>query len=39
MRVRAKLEVSSSNIDLRKCAYFVKKNCTLIVEGLVVVAR
>jgi len=30
-------EVSCSNPGLCKCAYFIKKNCTSVVERLVVV--
>jgi hypothetical protein len=33
-RVRARLEVSGSNPDLRNCAYFIKKNYSSVVEGV-----
>ena len=37
-RVHARFEVNGSNLGLRKSAYFIKKSCTLIVDGLVVMA-
>jgi len=37
-KVRTAFEVSGSNPSLRKYAYFVKKNYTLIVDGFVAVA-
>ena len=37
-RVHARFEENGSNLGLRKSAYFMKKSCTLIVDGIVVMA-